>query len=414
MSHLAHRRDNRHHNLAGEVIGPSVLQPSQSFPYRPRIPSNNYNNISSTRGDLSTRSPVPHYPPFPPSIPKMPSPPSGGGLFRKFRSSTWDSAGMHQRMSPTTSMLIRSSSDSTDLNVSPDTAAISDNKNSVNLSGRIGGNFSDIATMEMVEDSLSEHSSDVEEGTSCDMMNRSLHSSVHDDMQHEEKYLLPTCQNNDVSFASDQAVDLNDLVVSKSVTFLEGVHDNNELLPTALQWEGSNSENEGSDVLASPSSHLGSHSTINRQSSFSREKNKLNPFGNLSYSLIGSFIVRCAPCFWCSKKLGTSPTDREILLRLNLLCTFFCATQFIIGILSFVYRYTGYTKDIADAKKSGTEESLVIQPLVSIDMWSLQTFVYTLSLLSAVLGIGSMFAQRSIREVNLVGSGETHIYNYHS
>lgn len=88
------------------------------------------------------------------------------------------------------------------------------------------------------------------------------------------------------------------------------------------------------------------------------------------------------------------------------MCIFFCATQFIIGILLFVFRYTGYMKDIEDANKSGTNEELIIQPFVSVDLWSLQTFVYTLSLLSAVLGIGSMLAQQSIREVNLVGSGE--------
>lgn len=71
----------------------------------------------------------------------------------------------------------------------------------------------------------------------------------------------------------------------------------------------------------------------------------------------------------------------------------------------FVFRYTGYTKDIEDAK-NGSEEVLVIQPLVSIDLWSLQTFVYTLSLLGIVLLVGSILAQRSIREVDLVGSGE--------
>jgi hypothetical protein len=315
---------------------------------------------------------------------------------------------MHRSMSPTSSMLIRSNSDSLGHNSSPDSSVITDNRH---LSGRVGGNnLSDVATMEMIDDSSSEHSSDVEEGTNRDMMNASLHSSVHDDMDQEEKYLHPTSRDNDISFATDQAVDMNDLVTSKSVTFSEDVtelHDNNELRPRLLQWESSNSEEGRSDLFASSSSHPGSHTIISRDNSFSREKSKLNPFNNMSYSLIGSCIVRYAPCFWCSKKIGTSPTDREILLRLNLLCIFFCATQFIIGILSFVFRYTGYTKDVDDAKKAGNEEILQIHPFVSIDLWSLQTFLYTLSLLSAVLGLGSMLAQRSIREVNLVGSGES-------
>ena len=391
LSHLTHRRD-RHHSLAGEVIGPSVLQPSQSFPYRPRIPSNNI--IITTREDGSTTSPVPH-------SSKGLSPPSGGGIFRKLRSSTWDSAGarMHRSMNPT-SMLIA------------DSTVIPDNMiHSVNPNGRMGGNLSDKVTMEMIDDSSSEHSSEVAEGTTRDVMNASLHASIHDDAQNEEQYLVPTSLDNDVSFAKDQAIDMNELGGAKSVTFSDDItklHDHNDLQPRLLQWDNRNSDEEGRSVLASSSSHLGSHTSNHRNNSLSREKSKLNPFRNLSYSLIGSCIVRYAPCFWCSKKLGTSPTDREILLRLNLLCMFCCATQFVIGILLFVFRYTGYTKDIADAKTLGTEEVLVIKPFVSIDLWSLQTFVYTLSLLSVVLGIGSLLAQRSIREVNLVGSGKNY------
>ncbi len=315
-------------------------------------------------------------------------------MFRKLRSSTWDSgSGMRY---------------SKDHILTPDSAVIPDNViHSVNLNGRMGGNLSDAVPMEMIDDSSSEHSSDVVEGTTRDLMDASLHASIHDDMQNEEKYLVPTSRNNDVSFATDQAIDMNDLGGAKSVTFSEDItelHDHNDLRPRLLQWDSRTSD----EVLASDSSHPGSH-TVNRDYSLSRsrEKSKLIPFRNLSYSLIGSCIVRYAPCFWCSK-IGTSPTDREILLRLNLLCMFCCATQFIIGILLFVFRYTGYTKDIADAKALGTEEILVIKPFVSTDLWSLQTFVYTLSLLSAVLGIGSMLAQRSIREVNLVGSGESY------
>lgn len=120
---------------------------------------------------------------------------------------------------------------------------------------------------------------------------------------------------------------------------------------------------------------------------------KMNPFRDMSWSFIGSCIVRTAPCFWCSKKLGISPTDREILLRLNRLCFFFCVVQLIAGIFLFVINFIGYYEDVNEG------------PFIAGILWSLQLFVYCISVVSAVLGVWSLFAQRILREVNLVGSG---------
>jgi hypothetical protein len=121
---------------------------------------------------------------------------------------------------------------------------------------------------------------------------------------------------------------------------------------------------------------------------------KMNPFRDMSWSLMGSCIVRTAPCFWCSKKLGISATDREIILRLNRLCFLFCVVQLSAGIFLFVVNFIGYYEHVDDG------------PFIAGILWSLQMFVYCLSAVSAVLGVWSLFAQRHLRDVNIVGSGK--------
>jgi len=126
---------------------------------------------------------------------------------------------------------------------------------------------------------------------------------------------------------------------------------------------------------------------------------KLNRY--LSWSRIGSCIVRAAPCFWCArKKFSVSATDRQILLRLNLLCAFFCVLQVMIGVFIFITKFTGYVE------KDNNEVSNpdVDKPPISVDLWSLETFVYFISLINFVLLIATVLAHRAIRNVNLVGS----------
>jgi hypothetical protein len=120
---------------------------------------------------------------------------------------------------------------------------------------------------------------------------------------------------------------------------------------------------------------------------------KMNPFRDLSWSLIGSCIVRTAPCFWCSKKLGISATDREIIMRLNMLCFMFCVVQILAGIFLFVVDFNSYSQDTNDGQFAGI-------------LWNLQLFVYCISVVSAVLGVWCLFAQRYLKDVNLVGSGK--------
>lgn len=131
--------------------------------------------------------------------------------------------------------------------------------------------------------------------------------------------------------------------------------------------------------------------------------------------------MRTAPCFWCMRKLSISATDREILLRLNGLCSFFCVVQIALGLFLFSTSVMGVVQERDDAvedaaladdangvegkqSKVGEEEDIVNLILISPDLWNLKLFVYMLSIVNVVLLIASVLSQRVIREVNLVGS----------
>eukprot|EP00804_Cyclotella_cryptica_P026675 CCRYP_007926-RA/>CCRYP_007926-RA protein AED:0.04 eAED:0.04 QI:381/1/1/1/0.5/0.33/3/2170/853 len=145
---------------------------------------------------------------------------------------------------------------------------------------------------------------------------------------------------------------------------------------------------------------------------------RLNPFRDLSWSLIGSYIVRYAPCFFCMKKLGVSATDRNVVMRLNILCAFYAIVQLGLGFFLFLVTLLGekITNDYYDVSTDDSESAtaknaaLVLdgngsEPIfVSPDLWNLSLFVYILTAVSLVLLIASYFAQRAIRNVNLVRS----------
>lgn len=110
-------------------------------------------------------------------------------------------------------------------------------------------------------------------------------------------------------------------------------------------------------------------------------------------------LVRCA-----KRKLGASPTDRELLLCLNRLCAFFCVIQIAAGVGLVVVR-TAHYSSAEDAQRAESNPDRD-KPLFSLDLWSLELFVLFLSLINLVLLYASMLAQRAIRDVNLVGSSE--------
>jgi hypothetical protein len=150
--------------------------------------------------------------------------------------------------------------------------------------------------------------------------------------------------------------------------------------------------------------HFGSQPHQQEQNTF---MNKFfNPCKCLSWSLIGSYIIRTAPCFWCMKRVGISATDRQIVIRLNVLIVFFCLVQIGAGIFVLTTVLIGYFDTVsreADTKIY-YEEGNDNRPLITQDLWSLTTFIYFLSLMNFVLLIAAMLAQRAIRYVNLAKS----------
>lgn len=121
------------------------------------------------------------------------------------------------------------------------------------------------------------------------------------------------------------------------------------------------------------------------------------------------------------RKLSISATDREILLRLNGLCSFFCVVQIALGLFLFSTSVMGVVQERDDAVEEAAladdgnapkskqselenEEDLTNLILISPDLWNLKLFVYMLSIVNVVLLIASVLSQRVIREVNLVGS----------
>lgn len=143
---------------------------------------------------------------------------------------------------------------------------------------------------------------------------------------------------------------------------------------------------------------------VKRRTTSSMEK-VINPCKCFSWSLVGSYIIRSAPCFWCMKTVGVSATDRQIVIRLNVLIVFFCFVQIASGLFLLITVLMGYKQHA----QIGAESRLYYEgdkdkPIVTQDLWSLTTFVYFLAGINVILLIAAMLAQRAIRYVNLTKS----------
>jgi hypothetical protein len=143
---------------------------------------------------------------------------------------------------------------------------------------------------------------------------------------------------------------------------------------------------------------------VKRRTTSSMEK-VINPCKCFSWSLMGSYIIRSAPCFWCMKTVGVSATDRQIVIRLNVLIVFFCFVQIASGLFLLITVLMGYKQHA----QIGAESRLYYEgdkdkPIVTQDLWSLTTFVYFLAGINVIFLIAAMLAQRAIRYVNLTKS----------
>ena len=359
MMHAPFHSGGGHHHASGEVIGSSSLPPGRSFPYT-----------------------LPIFRPHP------------TGSIRKPRSKTWDSSmGI---LSPKLS-----NSGSSDFIDSPGSA-----RSASNFTGSLRGGMGGVLSSESGSD----------ESKETDGNHESL-DSAHEEKQEDENDLCPSA-NADGSIPKSQAEEsignpksimrtesAGSSKPGKNVTFAvdqDFVDDGDSgqnlsaKLPEIPQWDTCDNNEEIFRAASHEILRSNSRAFIHdqRQSPNPTTWAKINPFRNMSWSLMGSCIVRTAPCFWCSKKLGISPTDREIILRLNRLCFLFCVVQLIAGIFLFVVNFIGYYEHVHNG------------PFISGILWSLQMFVYCISVVSVVLGVWSLLAQRHLRDVNIVGSGK--------
>lgn len=414
------------HHVAGEVIGSSSFNSHQSFSWRPRFHADASDTIS-----LSPRPPLSI---LTPQSGRM----SGMSGMRRLRSSTWDAGA--GRLSPVTRVVNKSNSLDNYADSPSSASAGSARSNGSDPEGVTSNETTRFGFDDDADLFDSESDSEIEETKTYEIDDAYAIDDTYviqdtNDIETKPELNLShsagTGQESDVDNDSQKsgATETKGIYRSsshstaksesgKGVTFSENIAEYEERkesrpsmcakLPAFTNWDDGSEGSEGTS-LESPSptrrnshAHTHFHRQHSEPSRLTKLGEALNPFGDLSWSLIGSCIVRTAPCFWCSKKFGISATDREILLRLNILCVFFCVAQICVGVSLFLTKFIAVVEDPDDANQvSETDEDLA---LITFDLWSLEFFIYCLSIINLVLLIASMRSQRAIREVNLVGS----------
>jgi hypothetical protein len=123
-----------------------------------------------------------------------------------------------------------------------------------------------------------------------------------------------------------------------------------------------------------------------------------NPPG---WSRTAAFAVRYWPCFLC-KPLETGATDRAILMRLNVICTFFSVGLVTAGTFMFLVlwwdRIAGRTVNIDDGKARGETDNFIP------NLWNLNGNVIASGVVGAITLIVMLMARPIVRQVNLVGA----------
>jgi hypothetical protein len=418
-----HRFGVNHHHMAGEVMHGHTL-PSSALP------------IASLYNDDRNTSPI-------------------SRSFRKLRSSTWDPGHGNLRLSP---KMFGSGASSTGFDHANIDQALALNEES-------DGQEDEVVSFS----SSSENSLDDEFGNAAnvgipaldatgDVESGALTSLFHDDCEStEKKYNLQSLEESDQKLISNTnpendsrertAVRHLSLMREKSSSSTDGVRrsvtfSNNVGVQQYSDLERVNdinkdtvdnidqSPNSQDSIIYNPETIRYQQRMLQQQQQRQQQQHRpnmnqnepfldhINPFSDLSWSLVGSAIVRYAPCFLCMKKLGVSATDRNVLMRLNLLCAFHAVVQIALGLFVFVVTLLGVKRTNmynADALSSGADSAKftpntttisdeVLTDVVSADLWNLMLFTWLLSVVNLILLIASFFAQKAIRNMNLVRS----------
>lgn len=122
---------------------------------------------------------------------------------------------------------------------------------------------------------------------------------------------------------------------------------------------------------------------------------------NPGYNRVSSFIVRNAPCFWfCgSKNMETGATDRSILYRLNILCSFFAFIQICSAILLLIFFYSTLITERDDESVNRRDAGSSFAP----NLWNLNGSIFFIGFLGVVIFITMLMTLKVVREVNLRG-----------
>lgn len=434
---------NHSHHAAGEVMGPSFYQRR-----RQRHTIGRDHNLSpaieTTPSRDSECNSIPPHPPRPSSASPSPSP---IGRLRKFRSSTWDATGLGGRLSPR--IFGSNNMDSRDESLPfPEDSLYSQNtgvsmepfdhdlNDYLSFSSSASDDEDEPKLIVKVDSAKAEQDAKIQQ---FEEQNKVFLANVETEGERKDglcknckpsKPAIPSLfasstgsmpSNKNVSFSTN-VTDINDsdhdeekrnslakrLSIINETSLLEHTDSNLSKIAVDDENDAQIYPRNNRRIAFSPYTDQPEQIQPLSPQSFQSAKSgsffsELNPFKNMSWSLVGSYIVRTAPCFWCMKKIGVSSTDREILMRLNLICAFFCIVQIGAGAFLFFAMLIGTSKDTNEGLDSTTGESEA-SILVSPDLWNLSLFVYMLSLVNLVLLVASFFAQTAIREVNLVRS----------
>ena len=104
-----------------------------------------------------------------------------------------------------------------------------------------------------------------------------------------------------------------------------------------------------------------------------------------------------------------SATDREILLRLNILVMIMSLVQVAFGLFHLITVMLGVIQDPvvggdASEGEGASDDGEDQTPMFTLTLWSLENFVYVLSFFGVILLISCLVAQKAIRNVNLSGN----------
>jgi hypothetical protein len=115
---------------------------------------------------------------------------------------------------------------------------------------------------------------------------------------------------------------------------------------------------------------------------------------------ISSYIVKCAPCFWCNSQRHLNMTSRSIALRLQFLDAFFG----LIQAASASHLAVVLTSEkIVDRNAQHVDQGSDLA-INAPNLWSINGNVMLAGLLGTAIFILMIFSRRVIREVDLVGS----------